>query len=136
MAKRKTRADYSERFQQVFGTNPRPAGTTASEDSSQPNATTGGTEEKSARPLPDRSAGGYLLTAQDVVHGLLNLREITDPDRWLKRHNAPVALAAGGVKRYVAAETLRWAAERFSPNEQGKRALLAIAESLERTDAV
>ena len=132
MASHKRNEQYAERFEQVFGD--KPLRHDASPDgSARVRTAAGGTAEEFARPSLDRAAGGFFLTAEEVVHDLLNLGNIRDPGRWLKRHKAPVALAAGGAKRYLAAHILRWAATRFCPNEQGRSTLLAIAESSEKS---
>jgi hypothetical protein len=130
MPKRKASIEYSEQFRRVFGTSPRATKELQPDEPLQLNKTTGGGGDVDARPSLDRSAGGFLLTGGDVVYGLLNLQGIKDPDRWLKRHRAPVALAAAGVKRYVAEDVLRWAAMKFAPTEEGQRAILAIAETM------
>lgn len=131
MASRKDSKQYADRFQQVFGAGPRLHGESEMSQLPATKTTVDGAAGLSARPLPDRAVGGFLLTGEQVVHGLLNLRGIRDSDRWLKRHRAPAALTAGGVKRYLGAEVLRWAAAKFAPSEESKDALLAIAKSLE-----
>jgi hypothetical protein len=89
----------------------------------------GATTEPGASLTYETAAGtSFFLSGEQVVHSLLNLKGIRDPDRWLKRHKAPVALDTGHEKRFLAADILRWAAEKFAPEESSRRSLLALAE--------
>lgn len=86
--------------------------------------------DQGVRPQSERVAGAhFLLSADEAVHDLLNLREIRDPERWLKRHRAPVAIDTGHTKRFLAAEILRWAADKFAPADAGRQALRDLADS-------
>ena len=67
--------------------------------------------------LAKAPAGPHVfLSAEEVVHDLLNMPSIGDPERWLKRHRAPVALNTGRIKRFLAAEILEWAKTKFGPS--------------------
>ena len=115
---------YDARIREVFGKK------AISDNPTQPprNESTSGTGTTSARPACEAAAGAFhFLTGEEVVHGLLNMPKICDPDRWLKRHKAPVALDMGHSKRFLAAQILRWAAEKFSPANEGRKSLLTLA---------
>lgn len=131
-------AEYDVRCRQVFGSHAAMPHRKIDNQSEDIPATASGAEKyESARPTRDRAAGpGMLLSAEDVVHDLLNLPGITDPGRWLRRHGAPVALDTGHAKRYLAAQVIPWAAEKFASDEASRTALLALTSthSTVRTD--
>jgi hypothetical protein len=131
----KRRADYDARAQQIFETNKR---TTFKQLAAQEAELVSGAETNGkVRPSCDGVAGDrFLLSAEAVVHGLLNLPVIRDPERWLKRHGAPVALHTGQYRRYLAADILGWAADKFAPTAASRAALLSIAQELQRSTDV
>lgn len=93
---------YDARIREVFGKK------AISDNPTQPprNESTSGTGTTSARPACEAAAGAFhFLTGEEVVHGLLNMPKICDPDRWLKRHKAPVALDMGHSKRFLACKS-------------------------------
>jgi hypothetical protein len=137
MTKEKKGESYQDRSARLFGST---GGRSSSDQIELPPqhriGAGGGRQKNEARPSSTPLAVGTILhTATDVVHGLLNLRQITDPDRWLKRHGAPVALDTGGMKRYLAADILRWAAAKFGTCESSNRAMCSLAETLESNPA-
>ena len=124
---RDTTTKYEERSREVFGTRQSPR---SRERSVPDNGAGGGIPKNDARPVCEPAAGArILLTPEQVVHDLLNLRAIRDPGRWLKRHGAPVAIDTGHEKRFLAAEVLQWAAAKFSPDEASRESLQALGES-------
>jgi len=130
----KSQADYDARRERIFGATKNEKGPARKRDAE--NDTSGVAPQQGARPTCEHAAGvDIFLTADQAVHGLLNLRSIRDPGRWLKRHGAPVALDTGHEKRFLAADVIRWAAEKFGPDESGRSTLAAIADSLAVTAA-
>ena len=124
--------NYDTRCTEVFGKSLRSAVPTFRERSVPSKGASGASMTNCASPACERAAGaGLLLSDEEIVHGLLNLPGIRDPGRWLKRHKAPVALNTGRVKRYLAADILRWAAETFVSGETSRKTLVAMADSLQ-----
>ena len=122
--------NYNAHYKRVFGTVPvTTVRHTFSEKSQTASAELGEADLRETHALRTLAGAGPLLTAEEVVHALLALMEIRDPERWLRRHGAPVALCAGHSKRYLAADVLEWAAGKFAPSEQSKQALLNLAAS-------
>jgi len=132
MAKEKTSETYQERTSRLFGAMDAPPTLDRTAPNGKRQASAGGEQQiPEARPSTPLAVGTFLLTGTDAVHGILNLPEITDPDRWLKRHGAPVAMNTGGMKRYLASDILRWAATKFGTSESGSRAMCSLADTLE-----
>lgn len=118
---------YDERARDVFGVH---QSIRSRERSAPDNGAGGGIPKNDARPACEPAAGAcILLTPEQVVHDLLNLRAIRDPGRWLKRHGAPVAIDTGHEKRFLAGEVLRWAAEKFCPGDASRESLKALGET-------
>ena len=128
MSRGSSGVSYDARIREVFGKK------AMSGNPAQPprSESTSGTRTTTAGPACETAAGAsHFLTAEEVVHGLLNMPEICAPDRWLKRHKAPVALDMGHTKRFLAPQILRWAAEKFSPVGEGQKSVLALADSFQ-----
>jgi hypothetical protein len=129
--KRAKNSSYEARYEGLFGKPLKNAMAQQNEpERNTIRADRGETADK-ARPAVRRPVGaGILLTAEEIVHGLFALSTISDPERWLKRHGAPVALDTGHAKRYLLADTLDWAAQLFAPTEQSRATLREIAEAI------
>jgi hypothetical protein len=125
---------YEARRRQVFDRPDERNYRTAQAARDTENASGAGTK-RDVRPSSGGIAGvRFLLSAEAVVHDLLNLSEIRDPERWLKRHGAPVAMDTRQCKRYLAPDVLRWAAAKFAPTAKSQAALLALAENIQAAE--
>lgn len=134
--KQKQNEEYSARFKKIFRKKLEdvvPTQLLAGPAPDETSADRGETAEDARPTLRLPGGAGLLLTAKQIVHDVLALQEIRDPARWLKRHGAPVALDIGHAKRYLASDTLEWAAEQFAPDEKSKEALRHLANALRMT---
>src|SRR5215469_14942812 len=95
------REEYDERRAALFGGAKASRSATVASRTVLP-AGDGATTD--ARSSDHSATGGIFLTGAEVVHGLLRLNDIRDPDRWLRRHGAPVAFHTGSAKRYLPGE--------------------------------
>ena len=90
LVSRSKNTDYDARSREIFGKEMKiSSNTPARADAVSTSGTSSVKKENGARPTCEHAAGAHLfLNAEEVVHGLLNLSSIRDPDRWLKRHKA------------------------------------------------
>lgn len=106
--------NYDSRCENIFG---RAIPATSCAEDKRPRtsgrASVARTTESASSACESDAGPPLFLSAEQVVHDLLNMPKIRDPERWLKRHRAPIALTAGRTKRFLAEDIVAWARLKF-----------------------